>query len=256
MSFETFLIEKKDGYAVVTLDHPPANAISTKVIEELEEILDVLEGDETVRAIVFTGAGERFFSAGADLKEGASVKPSEQVPRGQALTRRIERYPKPFIAAINGMALGGGCELAMPAHIRIAADTAVFGQPEVKRGLMPGWGGTQRLPRLIGRSQALYYLLTGDNIPADEAYRLGLVNQVVPASELMATAEALAARLAKGPPIAMRRIIEAVDDGLDTSMEAGLENEGQKMIEVTETEDAAAGIIAFVMKQEPEFKGR
>ncbi|MFQ5343673.1 MAG: enoyl-CoA hydratase/isomerase family protein [Anaerolineae bacterium] len=256
MNYETFEIEKKEGYAVVTLDHPPANAISTRVIEELEQILDTLEADDEVRAVVFTGAGDRFFSAGADLKEGTSVKPSEQVPRGQALTRRIERYPKPFIAAINGMALGGGCELAMPAHIRIAADTAVFGQPEVKRGLMPGWGGTQRLPRLIGRPQALYYLLTGDNIPAAEAYRLGLVNQVAPAAELMATAEELAARLAKGPPIAMRRIIEAVDEGLDSTIEAGLENEGQKMIEVTETEDAMAGIIAFMMKQEPEFKGK
>lgn len=256
MSYETFSVEKKDGYAVVTLDHPPANAISTQVIEELEDILDTLEADDAVRTIVFTGAGERFFSAGADLKEAAAVKPSEQVPRGQRLTRRIERYPKPFIAAINGMALGGGCELAMPAHIRIAADTAVFGQPEVKRGLMPGWGGTQRLPRLIGRPQALYYLLTGDNIPASEAYRLGLVNQVVPAAELMATAEAVAARLAKGPPIAMQRIIEAVDEGLETSIEAGLENEGQKMVEVTETEDAAAGIIAFMMKKEPEFKGK
>ncbi|MFQ5856551.1 MAG: enoyl-CoA hydratase/isomerase family protein [Anaerolineae bacterium] len=256
MTYETFTVEKKDGYAVVTLDHPPANAISTKVIEELEEILDTLEADDTVRAIVLTAAGDRFFSAGADLKEAPAVKPSEQVPRGQALTRRIERYPKPFIAAINGIALGGGCELAMSAHIRIAADTAVLGQPEVKRGLMPGWGGTQRLPRLIGRLQALYYLLTGDNIPAAEAYRLGLVNQVVPAAELMATVEELAARLAKGPPIAMRRIIEAVDEGLDASIEAGLENEGRKMIEVTETEDAMAGIIAFMMKQEPEFKGR
>lgn len=256
MSYAKFSVDKRDGYAVIVLDHPPANAISTQVIEELEDILDSLEADDAVRVLVFTGAGERFFSAGADLKEFGAVKPSEQVARGQTLTRRIERYPKPFIAAINGMALGGGCELAMPAHIRIAADTAVFGQPEVKRGLMPGWGGTQRLPRLIGRAEALYYLLTGDNIPADEAYRLGLVHQVVPADQLMETAEELAARLAQGPPIAMRRIIEAVDEGLETSIKAGLESEGQKMLEVTETEDAAAGVVAFMMEKEPEFKGK
>ncbi len=256
MGYERFHLEKKDGYAVVTLDHPPVNAISTAVLAELEAILDELERDAGVRAAVFTAAGERFFSAGADIKEFGAVNPEEQVPRGQALTRRIEGFPKPLIAAINGLALGGGCELAMAFHLRIAAETAEFGQPEVLRGIMPGWGGTQRLPRLIGRPQALYYLLTGDRIPAAEAYRLGLVNQVVPAAELLATAEALAARLAKGPPIAMRAIIEAVDAGLRTDIDAGLKIEAEHMLRVVKTEDAAAGVIAFMMKKEPEFKGR
>lgn len=256
MSYQNFHVDRKDAYAVVTLDHPPANAISTAVIAELEAILDNLESDDEMRAVVFTAAGERFFSAGADIKEFGAVKPEEQVPRGQALTRRIERFPKPSIAAINGLALGGGCEFAMAFHIRIAADTAEFGQPEVLRGIMPGWGGTQRLPRLIGRPQALYYLLTGDRIPASEAQRLGLVNRVVPATELMATAEELAARLAKGPPIAMRAIIEAVDAGLETTIDEGLRIEGEHMLSVVQTEDAAAGVIAFMMKQEPKFKGK
>jgi len=256
MPYENFHVEKQDGYALITLDHPPANAISMAVISELTAILDELEQDDEVRAILLTGAGERFFSAGADVKEFGSVDPATQMDRGHALFNRIEAFPKPVIVALNGMALGGGLELAMSAHIRLAADTAEMGQPEIRLGIIPGWGGTQRLPRLIGRSRALELLLTGERISAKEALHLGLVNRVVPKDNLLAEAKALAGRLAKGPPLAMRAIIDVVRRGLDVPLEEGLAIEKGAALAVASSEDAGIGIMAFLTKQEPQFKGR
>ncbi len=256
MPYENFHIEKEDRYALITLDHPPANAISMAMVNELSAILDELEQDDEVRAILLTGAGDRFFSAGADVKEFGSVDPTTQMDRGHALFNRIEAFPKPVIVALNGLALGGGLELAMSAHIRLAADTAEVGQPEIRLGIIPGWGGTQRLPRLIGRTRALELLLTGDRISAEEALRLGLVNRVAPKDQLLTEAKALAARLAKGPPLAMRAIIDVVRRGLEVPLEQGLAIEKEAALAVTSSEDAGIGIMAFLTKQEPHFKGK
>lgn len=256
MSYQNLRVEKEAGYALITLDHPPANAISSAVVNELTAILDELEHDDEVRAVLMIGAGERFFSAGADVKEFGSVDPATQMEGGHALFNRIEAFPKPFVVALNGMALGGGLELAMAAHIRLAADTAQVGQPEIRLGIIPGWGGTQRLPRLIGRSRALELLLTGERISAQEAQRLGLVSRVVPRENLLAEGKALAARLAKGPPVAMRAIIDAVGRGLDVPLAEGLAIEKEAALATSKSEDAGIGVMAFLTKQEPQFKGK
>lgn len=256
MAFEFLLLEKSNGVAVLTLNRPPANSLSVALLKEIGAAFDEMEKDENVRAVVITGAGEKFFSGGAEIKEFNVVDPDEQMKLGQGLFRRIEMLGKPVIAAINGYALGGGCELAMACHIRYAADTAKLGQPEINLGILPGWGGTQRLPRLVGRGRAIELMLTGDMIPATEAERIGLVNRVVPAAELKDTTLKLAQRLANNAPLAIQAILSAVDEGLESGLVKGIEIERAKFTGIVGSEDAKAGIQAFLTKQKPVFRGK
>ena len=257
MPYETLLLAREDAVAVVTLNRPPANAISEALIRELDAALTEIEADGGVRAVVITGAGDRIFCAGADLGSafsGGDV--SEFIRTGNRVLRRIERLPKPVVAALNGHALGGGCEIAMACHLRILKDTARMGQTESNLGIIPGYGGTQRLPRLIGRGLALEHLLLGTQIPAAECLRIGLVNRLAREGETLRDAIALARELAKRPPVATRLIIQAVDDGLPVPIDEALEIETRAFAEVIRTEDAGEGMQAFFQKRPAEFKGR
>ena len=259
MAYETLIRERGDGHAVITLNRPPANTISAQLVHELEAAVDELMRDDSVRAIVLTGAGDRIFCGGADLSGAFSGGPDELeafIRRGQALLRRIERLPKPVIAAIQGHATGGGCEIAMACHLRIMKETARIGQTETNLGIIPGFGGTQRLPRLIGRTKALELLILGALITGPEALALGLVNRLAKEGETLADARTLAATIARRAPIATRLVIECVDQGLDGSLEAGLDAEVRGFLETLRTEDAGEGIQAFLQKRPPEFKGR
>jgi enoyl-CoA hydratase/carnithine racemase len=259
MAYETLLLERGDGHAVVTLNRPPANTISTQLVHELEAVVDELMRDDDVRAIVLTGAGDRIFCGGADLSSAFSAGADDLaafIRRGQTLLRRIEHAPKPVIAAIQGHATGGGCEIAMACHFRVMKETARIGQTESNLGIIPGFGGTQRLPRLIGRTKALEFLLLGTQIGAPEALQLGLVNRLAKEGETVADARALAATIARRAPIATRLIIECVDRGLDGPIEAGLDLEVRSFLETLRTEDAAEGIQAFFQKRPAVFKGR
>ena len=259
MAYETLIHERGDGHAGVTLNRPPANTISAQLVHELEAVVDELMRDDSVRAIVLTGAGERIFCGGADLSGAFSGGPDELeafIRRGQALLRRIERLPKPVIAAIQGHATGGGCEIAMACHLRIMKETARIGQTETNLGIIPGFGGTQRLPRLIGRTKALELLILGTLMTGPEALGLGLVNRLTKEGETLSEARALAVTIAKRAPIATRLVIECVDRGLDGALEAGLDAEVRGFLETLRTEDAGEGIQAFLQKRAPEFKGR
>ena len=256
MAFENILFEKMNGVATITLNRPPANSLSLALLKDISAAFDDIEKDETVRAVVITGGGEKFFCGGAEIKEFNAVDTNAQMKGGQALFRRIETFRKPVIAAINGYALGGGCELAMGCHIRYAADTAKQGQPEVNLGIIPGWGGTQRLPRLIGRGRALELMFTGDMITAAEAERFGLVNRVVPVAELKATVTKLAERLANNAPLAIQAIIDCVDEGFEHGIDQGLDAEREKFVVIGKSEDARNAIQAFLTKQKPVFKGK
>ena len=222
-------------------------------------MLDGEAADAGVRAVVLTGAGEKAFVAGADINELAVQTPAggrEHARAGQRVFDRLERLGKPVIAAVNGFALGGGCELAMACTIRLAADHAKFGQPEINLGLIPGYAGSQRLPRLIGRGRALEMLLRGHQISAEEAWRIGLVNRVVPARELLSEARSLAALLAAKAPVATRYILEAVAGGLDMTFEDAQEYEATLFGLVSTTDDMREGTRAFLEKRKPEFKGQ
>jgi enoyl-CoA hydratase len=245
---------------ILTLNRPKVlNALNVETLDALSRAIDAARGDAGVRVIVITGAGDRSFVAGADINELAAQTPvdgREHARRGQALFDRIERLGKPVIAAINGFALGGGCELAMACTIRLAADTARLGQPEINLGLIPGYAGSQRLPRLVGRGRALELLLTGNPVTADEAWRIGLVNKVVPAADLMAEARGLAQALAAKAPVAVRYILESVSGGLDKAFEDGQDYEATLFGLVATTEDMREGTRAFLEKRKPEFRGR
>ena len=260
MEYTNILVEKRGAVAVITLNRPQVlNALNGAVLEELAAAVDAYGADEAVRAVVLTGAGPKAFAAGADIGELAKLSEAEgraYAERGQRLFRRIETLGKPVIAAVNGFALGGGCELAMACTVRVASESAKLGQPEVKLGVIAGFGGTQRLPRLVGRGAALKLLLTGAVIPAAEALRIGLVDEVVPAAELMARAEALANEIAGVAPVAVRLTLEAVDRGLDLTLDAGLEWEALLFGKSCATEDKAEGTAAFLAKRAAEWRGR
>ena len=260
MSFENLLLERDGGVAILTINRPKVlNALNSQTLDELRRAILELKGDDGVRAVVLTGAGEKSFIAGADINELAAQTPvsgREHAMTGQHVLDLIEHLGKPVIAAINGFALGGGCELAMACTIRIAADTAKLGQPEINLGLIPGYAGTQRLTRLIGRGRALELLLTGDQVTAQEAHRLGLVNRVVPAAELMAEAKKLAATLAAKAPIAIRYILDAVDKGVEMPFAQAQVFEATLFGLVASTEDMREGTKAFLEKRKAEFKGK
>jgi enoyl-CoA hydratase len=257
MPYETLILTREETFAVVTLNRPPANAISEQLMRELNAALSDVELDAPVRSVIITGAGDRIFCAGADLGsafQGPDV--ASFIRFGNSVLRRIERFPKPVVAAINGHALGGGCEIAMACHIRVLKDTARMGQTESNLGIIPGYGGTQRFPRLIGRGLALEHLILGTQIPAAECHRIGLVNRLARDGETLNDAKALARELGKRPPIATRLLIEAVDDGLSAPIDQALEIETRAFQQVLRTEDAGEGIQAFFQKRPAEFKGR
>lgn len=226
-------------------------------MRDLNSLLDQCFSDEEVRAIVITGAGEKLFSAGADISEFSAIQDGS-TPKisGHDLFLKIENYPKPIIAALQGSAFGGGNELAMSCHLRILSETAKIGLPEVKLGIIPGWGGTQRLPRLIGKTKALEVMITGDPLSAGEALSYGLVNIVVAADKVLDEAKTLAGKLAKGAPIAIREILKAVTQGLNTTIEEGIKLEQGGSAVVFASEDAKEGGMAFFQKRAPQFKGK
>src|SRR5919201_3109911 len=226
MPYETLILNREESFAVITLNRPPANAISEELMRELNAALSDVEADAAVRSVIITGAGDKIFCAGADLGQAFSGPDVASFLRfGNSVVRRIERFPKPVVAAINGHALGGGCEIAMGCHIRILKETARMGQAESNLGITPGYGGTQRFPRLIGRGRALEHLILGSQIPAAECYRIGLVNRLAKEGETLEDAKRLARELGKRPPIATRLLIEAVDDGIQARIDQAIEIE-------------------------------
>ncbi len=259
-TLEHIQVERDGGVATITINRPKVlNALSTPTLDELRRAILALTHDDSVRAVIITGAGEKSFIAGADINELSQQTPTggrEHAIAGQHVFDLIENMGKPVIAAINGYALGGGCELAMACTIRIAADTAKLGQPEINLGIIPGYGGTQRLSRLIGRGRALELLLTGDQITAAEAHRLGLVNRVVTGANLMGEARKLAQALAAKAPIAVRYIIDAVNRGLQMPLPDAQVFEATLFGLVSTTEDMREGTKAFLDKRKAEFKGK
>ncbi|MBU0492195.1 MAG: enoyl-CoA hydratase/isomerase family protein [Chloroflexi bacterium] len=261
MSYQNLIVAREQGVGIITFNRPKAlNALSRATVAELSAAIDELNADETVGAIVITGAGDRAFVAGADIGEfndiASAQMAAEFARKGQAVLDKIEALPKPVLMAINGFALGGGCELAMAGDIRIAADTAKLGQPEINLGLIPGYGGTQRLPRLVGRGMAKYLVLSGDMIDAAEAHRIGLVDFVVPAGELMEFTLKLAHKLAGKAPIALNLAKRAINEGLAGSLADGLLHEADLFGLVFATEDRVEGVSAFLSKRKPAFKGQ
>jgi enoyl-CoA hydratase len=260
MAFENLILERDGAIATLTINRPKVlNALNTPTIDDLRRAVLELKHDSGVRVVIITGAGEKSFVAGADINELAVQMPTqgkEHAIRGQHVFDLIENMGKPVIAAINGFALGGGCELAMACTLRVAADTARLGQPEITLGIIPGYAGTQRLSRLVGKGVALDILLTGRQVKAEEALQIGLVNKVVPASELMNYARTLAGELASKAPIAVQYIIEAVNRGLEVSFDKGQFLEATLFGLVASTDDMREGTRAFLEKRKPEFKGR
>lgn len=257
---DNLLYEKRGGIAYVTLNRPKVlNALNTSTWKDLRTAFEDARDDAAVRGVILTGAGDKAFIAGADIGElaHASALDAERSSRfGQAVLELVENLGKPVIAAINGFALGGGCETAMACTIRIAVEHAKFGQPEVKLGLLPGGGGTQRLPRLVGKGRALQLILSGGMISAQEAYRIGLVNEVVPAAELITRSEAILKEIAANAPAAVRYSLEAVNKGMNTSQSEGSVLEASYFGLCAGTEDKREGTSAFLEKRAPQFRGR
>ena len=258
----TLVSTEQDGFvAVVTLDNPPMNALSSALLDELEAEIDRLDGDDGTRAIVLRGAGERAFVAGADIKEFPSLREAATQEGGSArgiqkLGHRMDASRTPFVAAIQGFCLGGGLELAMCCDLRVSSDDAQLGQPEIKLGLIPGGGGTQRLPRLVGTGRAMLLNVTGDFIDAATAYEWGLVEKVVPREELLDAAMSLAATIAQRSPVAVGVLRELARTTRDLSLEEGLRREADGFRRCLQSEDGAEGVAAFIEKREPRFKGR
>ncbi len=250
----------EERVAVVTIDHPPVNALSRAVLQELGHMADALKTDAAVKVVILTGAGSLAFVAGADIKEVAqlaSVEAAKEMSAlGHAVLLKIQRLGKPVIAAINGICLGGGLELAMSCHLRICGDRARFGQPEISLGIIPGWGGTQRLPRLIGKAKATEWILTGDVVMASEAVRLGVVNQSVPQDHVLKAAKDLARKIASKGMVAIAQSLRAIEEGMDLPLEAGLAKEAEAFGAVAASQDSREGVKAFLEKRQPQFKDR
>ncbi|MBM4467206.1 MAG: enoyl-CoA hydratase [Chloroflexi bacterium] len=251
----------EDRIATLTIDHPPANAFNRQVVQELGAAFDELAANDEVKAIIITGAGQ-FFIAGADINEIYAVKDKPDqaeafIRLGKEVFNKVEASEKPVIAAMNGrFALGGGLELAMACHIRLAEDGLRMGQPEINLGIIPGWGGTQRLPRIVGKGKALEMMLSGDHITAQEAYRIGLVDKVVPTGRVLREATGLAKRIISKSALPIAAIIRAVNEGLEKDLQGGLEVETAQFVALQGSEDMDEGLKAFLEKRKPEFKDR
>jgi enoyl-CoA hydratase len=259
-SFENITYEVEGSIGYITLNRPKVmNALNRRTVEELNAAFHAAKEDARVKGIILTGTGEKAFIAGADIGELSAIDgelAGEFSAKGQEVLLFIETLGKPVIAAVNGFALGGGCETAMACTIRVAAENAKFGQPEVKLGIIPGYGGTQRLPRLVGKGRALQLILTGDLIDAHEAHRIGLVNEVVPAADLIARCEAILKQIDENGPLAIRYAIDAVNEGVNTDLSSGLKLEGKYFALAAGTDDRKEGTSAFVQKRAPQFQGK
>ncbi len=261
MTFEDILVEIDEPVGIITLNRPGVlNALRNRLLSEFSRALVDLDEHNGVQAVVVTGAGEKAFAAGADIAELNAIATArtgvEQARRGQALTRQIERLRKPVIMAVNGFALGGGCEIAMAGDILIASDNAKFGQPEVNLGLLPGYGGSQRMTRLVGKGMAMYLCLTGEMIDAREALRIGLVQKVVPLPELMTEAKRIGTLIASKAPLAVAACKRAINGGAHLSIDDGLALEALEFGTLVDTEDIREGTRAFLEKRRPDWKGR
>ena len=250
----------EDRIAIITLDHPPVNAFNSQTVKDLDAALDMALTDEEAKVIIITGAGRMAFVAGADINEINQIRDAEHAEEllrvGHGVFSKIETSKKPVIAAINGICLGGGLEMAMACHIRVAGDRARIGQPEINLGIIPGWGGTQRLPRIVGPSKAAEMILTGDPITAQEAYRLGLVNKVVPMGDVLKEAKGLARKIAGKSAVAIGCTMEAIERGRHLSLAEAMEVEIQKWCALVGGVDMQEGVQAFLQKRQPQFKDR
>ena len=260
MPFQNITLDVSDQVATLTVNRPDKlNALNDLTVAELSQAIEEIRTREDVGGAILTGSGSKAFVAGADIAELSKQGPldgRDRARRGQQLLRRIETSPKPIIAAVNGFALGGGCEIAMACHVRIAAETARFGQPEVKLGISPGYGGSQRLPRLVGQGRALELILTGEMIDAREAYRIGLVNAVVPAADLLRVAREMLLKMLANGPVALALSIEAVVRGVELPLEEALLLEADQFGLLAATDDMREGMSAFLEKRPPRFRGR
>ena len=260
MSFETILIKIEGGVATITLNRPQQlNALNRQMFRELDEAFDEVTADPAARVLVITGVGDRAFAAGADIREFVDMAPVEALEfsrNAQRIFRKLETMPKPSIAAVNGFALGGGCELMMACDIAYASDTARIGQPEITLGIIPGAGGTQRLSRLVGKQKAKELEMTGDMISAEEALRLGLVCKVVKPGDLMGEVQKLCEKLLSKGDVALRMVKEAIEAGLQVDLNTGMEIEAKSWSVCFTTEDHVEGVKAFLEKRRPNFKDR
>jgi enoyl-CoA hydratase/carnithine racemase len=260
---DIILLEVHDAIALITLNRPERlNALNYELIDRLMAVLDAIEIDESVRAVILTGAGERAFSAGADIHEfsqsvarGASVAVRDFVRRGQAMTARLEAFRKPVIAAINGLAFGGGCEITEAVHLAVASERASFAKPEINLGMPPTFGGTQRLPRLAGRKRALELLLTGDPFSPEHAYESGLINAIVPYADLLPAARELAARIVRHSPLAAGSVLTAVTRGLNVAIAEGLLVESEQFAALVPSHDLGEGLAAWREGRTPNYNG-
>lgn len=259
MTYSTILLDNRDGLAIITVNRPDKlNALNDAVISELGEVAALLRDDDAIRAAILTGAGPKAFVAGADISELASCDPTaaqDLSRKGSMIFRQFERSAKPVIAAVNGFALGGGCELAMSCHMRLASENARFGQPEVKLGILPGYGGSVRLPRLVGRGRAVELLLSGAMIDAQEAHRIGLVNRVVPADQLLPECEKLLRTILENGPLAVAECLRMVDEQEDLPLDEALAEESRRFGELAGTADFKEGTAAFLAKRKAAFRG-
>jgi enoyl-CoA hydratase len=260
MAYQNLLVESRDQIALVTVNRPEKlNALNDRTVEELEAAFTAVGADAGTRGVILTGAGEKAFVAGADIAELATQSPvdgRERSLRGQRVLDRIERLGKPVVAAVNGFALGGGCELALACHVRVASENARLGTPEVKLGIMCGYAGTQRLPRLVGKGRALEMLLTGEMVDAAEALRIGLVNKVVPREALLGEAEALLRKMLANGPVSLRFTLDAVHDGLEMGFDEAQRQEATLFGLICTTEDMKEGTRAFLEKRPARFQGK
>ncbi len=260
MAYENIRREDRDGVAIVTVNRPDKlNALDNATIGELQHCFEALGADDKVKAVILTGAGEKAFVAGADIGELASQSPLQARPlalRGQRLMNTVENCPKPVVAAVNGYAFGGGCELALACHIRTASENAVLGLPEVTLGIIPGYGGTQRLPRIVGRGRALELILTAARVDAAEAHRIGLVNKVFPQAQLLAETEKMVRKVMSFGPVAVRFALDAVNHGADMPLHDGLNYEATFFGLLAATDDLKEGMRAFLEKRPAKFTGR
>jgi enoyl-CoA hydratase/3-hydroxyacyl-CoA dehydrogenase len=258
--YESIIVKKEEGVGWLTLNRPHRlNTLTSEMIDEMSSALNDFEADKEIKCIVITGTGEKAFSAGADVTAFTGVTPATAVEassKGQALYTRLERIGKPVIASLNGYALGGGLEMASACDFRIASEDAQLGQPEINLGLIPGWGGTQRLVRLVGLAKAKHMIMLGDRISAEEAAKIGLVNKVVPKAKLHEETLAFAKRLADGPPVALKLAKEALNFGSQVPLDVGLKLEAAAFGIVMSTKDVMEGVSALMSKRKPEFKGK